>query len=224
MRNFYQLLKLVIVAIVSPLYRYLVSSYGGADLSKRLKDLLLHGKVFDSSEVQLISYQILSGLKVSVTLVHIYISEITQLIKEFCGFFQYIHSAGIIHRVSKNQTNLWRFPVFTGTSQNSWNFQDLKPNNIVVSDKAEVKIVDLGLSRDQGTEMTGYVATRWYRAPEIMLNWMHYNNSGETRTEIKNLRAFHSRDYMVGLMVSVDIWSLACIMAEMLTGQVLTFT
>lgn len=27
--------------------------------------------------------------------------------------------------------------------------------------------------------MTGYVATRWYRAPEIMLNWMHYNQNGE---------------------------------------------
>jgi hypothetical protein len=27
-------------------------------------------------------------------------------------------------------------------------------------------------------EMTGYVATRWYRAPEIMLNWMHYNKTG----------------------------------------------
>ena len=26
--------------------------------------------------------------------------------------------------------------------------------------------------------MTGYVATRWYRAPEIMLNWMQYNNKG----------------------------------------------
>lgn len=28
--------------------------------------------------------------------------------------------------------------------------------------------------------MTGYVATRWYRAPEIMLNWMRYNQTGET--------------------------------------------
>lgn len=27
--------------------------------------------------------------------------------------------------------------------------------------------------------MTGYVATRWYRAPEIMLNWMHYNQTGD---------------------------------------------
>ena len=44
--------------------------------------------------------------------------------------------------------------------------------------------------------MTGYVATRYWRAPEIMLNWMHYNEK-------------------------VDMWSVGCIMAELLTGQVL---
>ena len=41
------------------------------------------------------------------------------------------------------------------------------------------KILDFGLARigaDDG--MTGYVATRWYRAPEIMLNWMQYNSKG----------------------------------------------
>lgn len=44
--------------------------------------------------------------------------------------------------------------------------------------------------------MTGYVATRWYRAPEIMLNWMHYNQT-------------------------VDIWSVGCIMAELMTSKTL---
>jgi p38 MAP kinase len=44
--------------------------------------------------------------------------------------------------------------------------------------------------------MTGYVATRWYRAPEIMLNWMHYN-------------------------LTVDIWSVGCIMAELITSKTL---
>ena len=28
-------------------------------------------------------------------------------------------------------------------------------------------------------EMTGYVVCRWYRAPEIILNWMHYNSNGK---------------------------------------------
>lgn len=41
-----------------------------------------------------------------------------------------------------------------------------------------------------------FCCTRWYRAPEIMLNWMHYNQT-------------------------VDIWSVGCIMAELLTGRTL---
>ncbi|KAB7504048.1 Mitogen-activated protein kinase 14B, partial [Armadillidium nasatum] len=84
---------------------------------------------------------------------------------------KYIHSAGIIHR-------------------------DLKPSNIAVNEDCELKILDFGLARPTESEMTGYVATRWYRAPEIMLNWMHYNQT-------------------------VDIWSVGCIMAELLTGRTL---
>lgn len=41
-----------------------------------------------------------------------------------------------------------------------------------------LQILDFGLARQADEEMTGYVATRWYRAPEIMLNWMHYNQTG----------------------------------------------
>ena len=41
-----------------------------------------------------------------------------------------------------------------------------------------LQILDFGLARQADDEMTGYVATRWYRAPEIMLNWMHYNQTG----------------------------------------------
>ena len=39
-------------------------------------------------------------------------------------------------------------------------------------------------------EMTGYVATRWYRAPEIMLNWMHYNQTGFFYVEMSLLYSF----------------------------------
>uniref|UniRef100_A0A8C7MMF5 mitogen-activated protein kinase n=1 Tax=Oncorhynchus kisutch TaxID=8019 RepID=A0A8C7MMF5_ONCKI len=74
--------------------------------------------------------------------------------------------------------------------------QDLKPSNLAVNEDCELKILDFGLARHTDDEMTGYVATRWYRAPEIMLNWMHYN-------------------------MTVDIWSVGCIMAELLTGRTL---
>ena len=84
---------------------------------------------------------------------------------------KYIHSAGIIHR-------------------------DLKPSNIAVNEDCELKVLDFGLARHTEAEMTGYVATRWYRAPEIMLNWMRYNQT-------------------------VDIWSVGCIMAELITGRTL---
>ncbi|XP_075051770.1 mitogen-activated protein kinase 14 isoform X6 [Mixophyes fleayi] len=74
--------------------------------------------------------------------------------------------------------------------------KDLKPSNLAVNEDCELKILDFGLARHTDEEMTGYVATRWYRAPEIMLNWMHYNQT-------------------------VDIWSVGCIMAELLTGRTL---
>uniref|UniRef100_A0A673BG38 mitogen-activated protein kinase n=1 Tax=Sphaeramia orbicularis TaxID=375764 RepID=A0A673BG38_9TELE len=55
-------------------------------------------------------------------------------------------------------------------------------------------ILDFGLARQADSEMTGYVVTRWYRAPEVILSWMHYTQT-------------------------VDIWSVGCIMAEMLQGK-----
>jgi len=72
--------------------------------------------------------------------------------------------------------------------------RDLKPSNIAVNEDCELKILDFGLARQTDEEMTGYVATRWYRAPEIMLSWMHYTNR-------------------------VDIWSVGCIMAELFTRK-----
>ncbi|KAJ8265538.1 hypothetical protein COCON_G00146370 [Conger conger] len=96
---------------------------------------------------------------------------ITYLFYQILRGLKYIHSAGIIHR-------------------------DLKPNNLAVNENCELKILDFGLARQTESEMTGYVVTRWYRAPEVILNWMHYSQT-------------------------VDVWSAACILAEMITGQVL---
>ncbi|XP_065067158.1 mitogen-activated protein kinase 14-like isoform X2 [Rhopilema esculentum] len=102
---------------------------------------------------------------------HLSDDHVQFLIYQVLRGLKYVHSAGIIHR-------------------------DLKPSNIAVNEDCELKILDFGLARMADESMTGYVATRWYRAPEIMLNWMHYNQT-------------------------VDIWSVGCIMAELLTSKVL---
>jgi len=80
-----------------------------------------------------------------------------------------VHSAGIIHR-------------------------DLKPSNILINENCDLKICDFGLARVRERQMTGYVSTRYYRAPEVMLTWRRYTEK-------------------------VDIWSAGCIFAEMLLGQ-----
>ncbi|XP_039224538.1 mitogen-activated protein kinase 8 isoform X1 [Crotalus tigris] len=75
--------------------------------------------------------------------------------------------------------------------------RDLKPSNIVVKADCTLKILDFGLARTAGTSfmMTPYVVTRYYRAPEVILG--------------------------MGYKENVDIWSVGCIMGEMIKGGVL---
>merc|ERR1719334_1273961 len=83
---------------------------------------------------------------------------------------KYIHSAGVIHR-------------------------DLKPENILINGyDCNLKITDFGLARGvfkDEQNLTEYVVTRWYRAPEVMCSARQYDEK-------------------------VDEWSVGCIFVELL--------
>lgn len=89
-----------------------------------------------------------------------------------CGL-KYIHSADVIHR-------------------------DLKPGNILVTTQGTLKICDFGLARginpkffkNRSATITNYVATRWYRAPELILSTKNYSKA-------------------------VDVWAMGCILGEL---------
>ncbi|KAM9130061.1 cyclin-dependent kinase-like 3 isoform 8-T8 [Pangshura tecta] len=85
---------------------------------------------------------------------------------------EYLHSNNVIHR-------------------------DIKPENILVSQTGITKLCDFGFARTlaaPGDVYTDYVATRWYRAPELVLKDTTYGKP-------------------------VDIWALGCMIIEMATGN-----
>ncbi|XP_002013437.2 putative mitogen-activated protein kinase 14C [Drosophila persimilis] len=96
-------------------------------------------------------------------------NQIRVILYQILRGLKYIHSAGVLHR-------------------------DLKPGNIAVNKDCELRILDFGMARLNSKDMTTYVTTRWYRAPEILFCWRNYSKA-------------------------IDMWSVGCIFAEMITGR-----
>ncbi|KAM8785203.1 cyclin-dependent kinase 3 isoform 1-T1 [Rhynchonycteris naso] len=77
--------------------------------------------------------------------------------------------------------------------------RDLKPQNLLINELGAIKLADFGLARAFGVPLRTYtheVVTLWYRAPEILLGSKFYSTA-------------------------VDIWSIGCIFAEMVTCKAL---
>lgn len=75
--------------------------------------------------------------------------------------------------------------------------RDLKPQNLLINMEGELKLADFGLARAFGIPVRSYtheVVTLWYRAPDVLMGSRKYSTP-------------------------VDIWSVGCIFAEMVTGR-----
>ncbi|KAG3276415.1 cyclin-dependent kinase-like 2 [Ictidomys tridecemlineatus] len=75
--------------------------------------------------------------------------------------------------------------------------RDIKPENILVSQSGVVKLCDFGFARTlaaPGEVYTDYVATRWYRAPELLVGDVKYGKA-------------------------VDVWAIGCLVTEMFMGE-----
>jgi mitogen-activated protein kinase 1/3 len=107
--------------------------------------------------------------------------QIQFLMYQLLRSLKYIHSANVLHR-------------------------DIKPHNILINYNCELKVCDFGLARgmdsantkdEQRNMSTHYVASRWYRAPELLL--CHKEASK-----------------------SIDMWSVGCVFSELLNSDATT--
>ncbi|KAF3795961.1 Cyclin-dependent kinase F-4 [Nymphaea thermarum] len=111
-----------------------------------------------------------------------------------CNLYQLMKDRGKLF--SEAEVRNWCFQVFHALAymhQQGYFHRDLKPENLLVT-KDIIKIADFGLAREVFSKppYTEYVSTRWYRAPEVLLQSPVYD-------------------------AAVDMWAMGAIMAELFT-------
>lgn len=148
---------------------YLVQELMEADLHQIIRS----GQSLTESHFQYFVYQICR-----------FVAFITSHVIKDRGL-KYIHSSNVLHRDLKPGIFSLIFSLDT-------------LGNLLVNADCELKICDFGLARGLSDTATGfmteYVATRWYRAPEIMLSHKNYTKA-------------------------IDMWSVGCIFAELLGSK-----
>lgn len=108
------------------------------------------------------------AIHVCMTVLCVLIFLLQYFLYQILRGLKYIHSANVLHR-------------------------DLKPSNLLLNANCDLKICDFGLARTTSETdfMTEYVVTRWYRAPELLLNSSEYT-------------------------AAIDVWSVGCIFMELM--------
>ncbi|KAL0950632.1 hypothetical protein HGRIS_007422 [Hohenbuehelia grisea] len=112
---------------------------------------------------------------------------------------KYMDQHGDRGALEPNTVRSFMFQLLKGTAfchENQVLHRDLKPQNLLINRKGELKLGDFGLARAFGVPVNTFsneVVTLWYRAPDVLLG---------------------SRTYST----SIDVWSCGCIFAEMISG------
>ncbi|XP_041432609.1 cyclin-dependent kinase-like 4 [Xenopus laevis] len=106
------------------------------------------------------------------------------------------HPNGVPDALTKNI--MWQIlQAVTFCHKNKCIHRDIKPENILLTKQGVIKLCDFGFARiltRPGDDYTDYVATRWYRAPELLVGDTQYGSA-------------------------VDVWAVGCVFAELLSGQ-----
>ncbi|KAH8120526.1 Pkinase-domain-containing protein [Phellopilus nigrolimitatus] len=123
------------------------------------------------------------------------------LIFEYCeqDLKKYMDTHGERGALDPATVRSFMYQLLKGTAfchENRVLHRDLKPQNLLINKKGELKIGDFGLARAFGVPVNTFsneVVTLWYRAPDVLLGSRTYNTS-------------------------IDVWSCGCIFAEMISG------